>query len=129
MLAEQLSRVATQESRRLAVEFLGMFKLLLSLPNVLHRDYLLWAQSLIHLVLIFRIGQPSHISISWQQKLRAVGCTPSKYLFSLFRDCFAVYVKLPFPCSSRVAQSITNDMAYVGSTTLRMSQREANRVA
>ena len=89
----------------------------------------MWAQSLTHLVLIFRLAAPSFCTLEWQRKLRKHNCVPSQYTFERFLKSGAVYLKLRFPLHAKSNQGVQSNMAYVGSTTLLIQEREANRVA
>ena len=91
----------------------------------------MWAQGLLHLLLLFHFSGnfPQSHSVHLKEKLAEMQVRPSSYTWPQFQVPNAVYCKVQVDWTPRNVYKQPSPMMYVGSTSLRVSQREWNRMA
>ena len=102
---------------------------LLTIFQLPHRDVVLWAQSLLHLTALFHLPLNTFVSHQWKRRCLSQIPSVSMYTFTRFCSPRAVYLKLAMPSHIHRTFNVPCQHAYVGSTSITIEKREANRVA
>ena len=119
---------AAGKVKNLCASWLFICSFLLSCFGLKGRIFLLWAQSLLHIILLFRFNDGSKFAKAWISRLRQY-VSPSSYSFKSYCKKFAVYLKIPCSYKSAHRFHFPHRMSYVGATQAGLASREANRIA
>ena len=92
----------------------------------------MWLLGLIHLLFLFHRSTNTSGCRAMKKKMQALGVVPDLYTFARFSQPVAVYMKAQFPrLNDRGFANVasTHNVIYIGSTHLKLAQREHNGLA